>query len=1122
MRLLTILVAILLLPLALVAQDYRVFYIDASQPPVLPVLSEDLPQRYNFPDSSVAADVTLRDVFFANPVRLTLTNLIPHAKYKLRMSFLSEQPRTQSIKVGSTVLEKDLVLPQGKILEKEWTIPVAAYSGENLPIVLEVIKGPNAVVQKVEVFSDNPQKLELKSTHDRLAIEAVSILPPRISPRPVTVAGVANPMLSLNGTWRFSPEGNAGPESQPIKVPGEWATQGFAVPKGEFAEYYHTFDVPSDWSGKNIRLRFDSVHAVCKVFINAVEIGGHEGGFVPFELDATKGIKPGVQNVIRVKVQCESNPDDVACLSKYAAHQVGGILRKVTLFALPRTNLAGQIWTVSFDENFKDVVLTVNNAIQVKKGDGLIYLDYELVDASGAVVSRFNTKENYGIINSSQTADFQTLQTEFSWNIASPLHWTSETPNLYTLKTTLSVNGVAVQTIHQRIGFRQIEVKGNILLINGKPVKLFGVNRHEVYPLGGRSITPELCRRDVELFRDGNCNLIRTSHYPPSEELLDYCDEMGMFVDAEAALCWVGRYDGVSSDWNQADPQKIPYLLRPSLDNVTAYRGHPSVIMWSLANESNWTPMFARVNRIIQALDPSRPTIFHDNTGASNEADIAVMHYPGPNNSQNWSQRHNPLFFGEFVHIQCYNRHELVTDPFVRVDWARPTARMIDLIWEQPGCLGGAIWCGIDDVFHLPGNELRGYGHWGVIDAWRRKKPEWFGMKKAFTPVRICDAAKARKVENGVVKLEIQNRFNYTNLKDVKIVWQCEGRSGVIAADIAPHAKGELVIPVGSVGDNAKLEISATDLRGVICENEIISLNETPTGFAQPSVDASAKYVESQDGFAWQDKAAKTKLTLDKKTGSIRGTVGGTELVNGPIELMVLPLNGADGSTTRKLVNVIAPFTDVCKNRVPGRVAPSSDNPHAVTIEDTYDEAEGSITLEPVTANTVRVSYQYTLRKEINPRQWGLVFTLPRELDTLIWNSRGLWTNGPADDIGRPSGMAKANPRQSDEVEELYKDMSELPWYQDSNKLGTNDFRSTKAHIYTATLSTNPEGTHAFTVKSDGSACTRTWVDGNNVKLLVTGFNTGGADRFFNSHYGAERRPLKKGDSIQGTFEIQL
>ena len=969
---------------------------------------------------------------------------------------------------------------------------------------------------------------------------------PRISPRPAGVAGVARPVISLNGTWKFSPSGAAGAHSKNIEVPGEWTMQGFVVAPGGVAEYWRAIDIPADWDGKVARLRFDGVHAVCKVFVNGREIGGHEGGFVPFELDATGAIRAGAANEIRVQVQTESIADSIACMSQYAEHQVGGIVRKATLFALPRTHVATQAWAVTFDERHQDATLAIDTEIDTAapaaQQPAATALRHELFSPDGKLAATITTSPAGAA-----------SQTRTNLAVPRPLHWTPETPALYTLKTTLLLDGAPAETITQRIGFRQIEIKGNLLLVNGNPVKLHGVCRHEAHPLRGRSLTPELCREDALLFRAANCNFIRTSHYPPSEEFLDACDELGLFVEAEAAIVWINikAASRVWRTWNHRDPQYLRYFLGANLDNVAANRGHPCVILWSLANESDWSPLFARVNAAVKRLDPARPTTFHDQSwnnsggiagaaGAASGADLTNQHYPSEDNPGKWSSFSRPLLFGEYAHLQCYNRHELVTDPYVREDWGRPLARMVDLMWTQPGLAGGSIWSGIDDVFHLPSNEIVGYGNWGVIDGWRRKKPEWFGVKKACTPVKFFDAGKMRDVTNGVVTLAIQNRYDFTNLKDIKIAWKHGSKSGFVTADLAPHAKGDITIPVSDIDAAGGLEITVTDPRGFECEREIISL--APLSKAGParkmpalpaagaSFPAPPAPTQTDTTISWPLTGAQTplqtRLTIDKRTGRVSLHSGEAALIdNAPLALMILPLNdtgGSDGAAGTVLTNKIETFTPVCKNWKPQAVTiEEQDGAPVVKIRGSYDEAEGETVLAARAGGRIEVSYDYTLKTPVNPRQWGIVFTLPRAFDTLSWNGGGIWTTTPADFIGRASGTAKANPIARKTIEEPRKDLSGTSWSDDANALGTNDFRSTKARIRDASL--RDAGGHALVVESgddNDSASIRAWVEGRGVKLLVAGFNTGGADRFFATHYSKERRPLNAGDKIKGHFFI--
>jgi len=894
-----------------------------------------------------------------------------------------------------------------------------------------------------------------------------------LTPRPTSVAGVRNPVLNLNGTWTFQTE--PGGKEHPIQVPGEWAMQGFSVPEKGWAVYRRTLSLPKDWTGHPVQLRFDGVHSMCEVKLNGAALGTHQGGFVPFQLDATRSAHAG-ENILEVRVQCESMAEMVSCISQYASHEVGGIVRKVQAFALPSSGHIERLKTHTVVPN-KDRA-ELHTTIEVTSSRELM-VNATLYSPFGARIASKRVPSNSG---------------EFSLVVDRPQLWTSETPSLYTLETQLIENNRVIQTVKQRVGLREVKLEGNIFRVNGNPVKLLGVDRHEVHPLLGRSITPELCRKDVELFRAANINVIRTSHYPPSEEFLEACDELGMFVECEAAICWVGH--NANPRWEKFDRTSNEFddlLSRPSQDMIAAYREHPSIIMWSLANESVWSPLFMNAYDRAKASDSSRPVSFHDQcwgdyNNAHNTTDIANYHYPSENNAHMWSEESRPVWFGEYAHVECYNRHELVTDPWIREDWGRPVQRMVDLIWSQPGCVGGCIWSGIDDVFHMPNGDIIGYGHWGPIDAWRRPKPEYTGLKNAYSPVRIL---KMELTPKGETKVTVQNRFNFLNLSQTRIEWKTPRFQGTISAELAPHAQGILTLPHGSLLRGEPVEIIVHDQRGLEVVHEILY----PAG-------------RNAKPLPW------TAATAIGPNGLLKGA---SWVLPAPVPIM-LALNSEGGTATEagsKLANVIEPFTQEC---LTWKVSETTSEPDRVVLHGQANEVKGSITMEKA-GDRVRYSYDFEVLQAVNPRQWGLVFTLPRNLDTLSWDRNSTWSSYGPDEIGRPNGTAKANPSASKLIEEVRK-QPKRPYSQDATQLGTNDFRSTKAHIHWAAL-TGSKGS-ILVLSPDASASTRAWVDGTSIKLLVAAFNTGGSDGFFSTHYSKERRPLKIGDRVHGSFEVMV
>ncbi len=953
---------------------------------------------------------------------------------------------------------------------------------------------------------------------------------PLLTPRPLLTTDMPAPMMSLNGIWLFHSEfltamQDSCPDQEsmwsPISVPSEWVMQSYSVKPGTYAAYRHSFDLPADWAGKRIKLRFDGVHSVCRVWVNGSGVGGHEGGFTVFEFDITKQVKPG-SNTITVAVKSESIADTLASATQYAAHQLGGITRKVTLFAVPPLHLASFLTNTLFDRSFRhaDLIVNmglVNEALQAASPAQVVL---ELFDPSGKKVPTGPAAAALGSLSGGEL-----VHRSVSIRVADVKKWDPEHPHLYVLKVHLRQNGQFVETLEQRIGFRQIAARGNRVFVNGQPVKLHGVNRHEVHPTLGRSLTPELWRKDAELFRAANVNYIRTSHYPPAEEFLDACDELGIFVECEAALCWVQHGANEKwKEWNYRDDRFLAYLLRANLENVAANRHHPSIIIWSLANESYWSPSFARVLDTVRRMDPSRLTSFHDqcwgqyNNGGS-KAHVAVYHYPGEDEPRRCNQESRPVLFGEYTHVETYNRQEGVTDPGIRDNWGGPFERMYDLVYRNPGCLGGAIWAGIDEIFYLPDGQTCGYGPWGIIDGWRRPKPEYWHVKKSYSPVRVIERKRRRLVANGVLNVPLENRYDFTNLSEVGISWSIGDERGKASVDVRPHQEGRLTIrPKQLPLTGSRLKLTFTDPRGFVCENE-----ELPIGAAERPTEAP----ECKTPVAALDSTATCYIVrgedyvceIDRATGRIvRADAKGKGVLAGGPDLMILPLQSGECLPNHR--SDIPPLNTTCTGWRQKSIQAEILKGGAVRIlsEGLYAEAEGSSRLTFHGDGEIIVAYSFRALQEVNPRQWGVVFYTPLAIDSLSWKRDGQWTTYPPDHIGRRSGSAVAHPEPRD-IATMFR-VPRGSWSADANELGTNDFRSTKSSLIWVSL-LSADG-HGIFLPSYSPGAVRAFVDSERIGLLVAGFNTGGGEQFFGPHYARERKPLKKGDMITGKFTLTL
>lgn len=912
---------------------------------------------------------------------------------------------------------------------------------------------------------------------------------PQLSPWPVAVKGVANPLLSLNGNWSFS-NGVAGTRAS-ITVPGEWVMQGFQLNEGDTAIYRKSFQLPGDWAGNRVMIRFDGISSWGKILVNGKVITEHEGGFVPFEADITDALQAG-NNQLEVQVQTLTVSDKLGCVSQYAVHTVGGILRKATLFVLPTANIKRLDITTRLNSTYTNGTLDLNMQTTTAKGN----MRYVLTDANGKTVL-----DKTLTLSQPQELPVGRIQT-----------WNPESPYLYTLQASLLQEGQVLETVTQKVGFREVKVSGALLLVNGKAVKLHGVNRHDVHPLTGRSVTPELARQDAALFKKGNCNYIRTSHYPPSEEFLAAADELGLFVESESAICWIQHgASPIWKLWNYKDERYLPYFIRANVEKVNAQRNHPSVIIWSLANESLWSPLFAQVNAIVKAVDPTRPTTFHDQcwggyNNAHSQADIAVYHYPGINGGAATDTMKRPVLFGEYAHLSCYNRRELLTDPGIRAAYGAPLARMYDSMYHHPNCLGGAIWAGIDDIFHLPDGRIVGYGPWGPVDAWRREKPEFYGMRKAYAPVVVTNV-QAPTMKGKELLLNVENRFDFTTLTTANIQCRIDGQPTKITANIAPHGAGVLHLPVNA--NSAVVELSFTDPAGKVVNEEKITLKSAPAAPAAAPVKLS--YTQNEQAYTIQQ--GDHTFEISRLTGMIVGAKKGehTILSQGPV-WSVVPMNSEDGGKPNvageTYQNNISPLKNYPLYTLFATSLDIAASDSGIIVKEmvTYTNAKGTIQYHFRPDNKVSMTYEIRYHGEDSlPRQYGMLLQLPASYDHLSWTRKGGFSVYPADDIARNEGSALLQAQRTDGVEPWGK-VPAGKWKDDGNELGSNDFRSTKRHILLASL--KDAAGNGITIVSDGRQSARSWLQDAHLQLLIADYSNNGSEPFYGTPFTDKQHKL--------------
>lgn len=891
----------------------------------------------------------------------------------------------------------------------------------------------------------------------------------------IEVQGVETPVISLNGTWKFSmnpPENFWDNEVEiqnwsDILVPGECQMQGFAIKHDQPYVYKHVLAIPEDFDGKQILLNFHGVYSYARVWMNGNYIKEHYGGFTKWSCDITPFVTPGEDATLTVEIV--DRTDDISYGSGYAKHQIGGILRDVELVALPVQNFKNLRFETDLDENYRDAELKVfyklaqNSPAKVK---------VELWDANNKLIKEV-------VANGTG---------ELIIPVKNPKKWDAEHPNLYTVVTTLIDEGVETLKIPEKIGFREVEVDGNELLVNGMPVKLRGACRHDIHPLLGRMTTAEYDKQDVLLAKEANMNFIRTSHYPPSKTFLEYCDEYGIYVEDETAVCFVGSHRTEvyrATGASQSDPAFKEWYLSQLEEMVEYHRNHPSIIIWSIGNENLFGTNFKASYNWMKKNDTTRPIIFSypGHVPDSVEAyEILSMHYPSwqGNLNQvgigitNFSYDEMPVLYDEWAHVACYNNPTLRYDPNVRNFWGQSLDSMWTKLFEAEGALGGAIWCMMDETFMLP-RDLEGfnqwwglldpdvipstymgptvgYGEWGIIDTWRRKKPEFWATKKAYSPTKILAKEVSHFQPGKALLLPVHNRFDHTNFSELKIVWKYEDQSGELTnVNLEPHKKGELEIPGKEWKEGEKLNVS-------FFQNDTFLVDEfnIRLGTKQMQIpECKSGDIEVEEGsHLVLVKGNNFTLDINKSTGLLQNVMVNDEMIikSGPHVNLMLPGKQIQYSTIE--------MDDYAINwRCIDFNFKVNDGMLTIHTKGKYNQVSAGFVVQIDQNGVITTDYSINNIPEGKYiQEMGLKFFTGNSFNKLSWDREGYFTAYPDTHIGKTQGEIDLNEKPTMN----YRVYPDHPWGMDTKGFYyfgldttlhfTNMARSLKENIYSFAL----------------------------------------------------------------------
>lgn len=518
--------------------------------------------------------------------------------------------------------------------------------------------------------------------------------------------------LSLNGIWKFNwastvaeaPADFYKNENEvrtwdEIEVPSNWQMKGFGHPMFrnvtmEFPEmpphvpeyynpvgsYFRTFEVPANWDGRQLFLHFEGVKSASYVWINGEEVGYNQGGFEPAEYDVTRYLKPG-KNTLAVKVLRYS---DGSFLENQDMWRLSGIYRNIYLFAAPKVHMRDYYISTDFDENYRDATLKVEVELANftdKNQKGRVRIN--LLDQHNKPVLPTPWSQKLGVKSNAQT----TLT--FEQLITRPRQWSAEKPNLYTLTIELlDKDNKLIEAYTPKMGFRETEVKGNAIYVNGMPIKFNGVNSHVHHPETGKTMDEETIRKDFELMKQFNINLVRTSHYPPSIEYLQLANEYGVYVvDETGDECHRHTYLAKDPAWKAMFVDRATKIVKRD-------RNNPCIVFWSAGNEAGHGENIKALIEEGRRLDPSRSNwMYGGNTFQIPYEEIIGPRYWTPFDlkklaEQDPKEDNRPSFMDEYL-AATGNSMGAMDDYW-------------ELIRKYPKLTGGAIWDWVSPAIKHP------------------------------------------------------------------------------------------------------------------------------------------------------------------------------------------------------------------------------------------------------------------------------------------------------------------------------------------------------------------------------------------------------------------------------------
>ncbi|WP_333572338.1 glycoside hydrolase family 2 TIM barrel-domain containing protein [Sphingomonas sp.] len=865
----------------------------------------------------------------------------------------------------------------------------------------------------------------------------------------------SNRFMLLSGKWKFAfshdadrlPNGFELPAYEvsgwkEISVPAEWQAEGYDQPKynnitypfpanrpliphasNPVGSYRREVELPAHWGGADVVLHIGAAGSAYYVWVNGHKVGYSEDSKLPSEFDVTRYVAPG-RNVIAIQVFRWS---DGSYLEDQDFGRGSGIEREVYLMAAPTTRVRDFFVHAGLDSGYRDGRLAVDVAVTPAH------------EASTAKILLLDGDRRVLETSKAVSAGASERTVTLAGSVPDVKPWTAETPNLYLLLVELyNRRGRIIQSTWSRIGFRTVEIRNGLVTVNGKPVTIRGVNRHEHDPESFHVVSLESMERDIQLMKRANVNALRTSHYPNDPRLYELADRYGLYVMDEANIeshrymDWAnkhpelrGRYQlGFDPAWEDAHISRVTNMIERD-------KNHPSIIFWSLGNEAGIGPTFNKAAAAAKARDPSR-LVSYLGWGAwpgtsdhrpNDYADIYAPMYDSVQKmvdyAENWAFR-QPMIQCEYAHMQGNSGGNL--QEYWEAIYAHPDKLQGGFVWWVDQSMlrhtadGRRYWGTGGEYGANPGGDIE-FGD-GLYQSDRTPNPQLFELRKVYAPIQFSDFVM------GAGSLTVINRYDFQDLAKYDFAFEvlengvAIARGNLPSLRTAPHAREKIRLDLPQFprrpGAEYVLRVTAKAKAAAIpavAAETVVGWEQFLIGREPETAEPTRGTVSAETrGDDLRPSAGTAELVVSRKTGLIgRYAANGMLLLHGGAPNFYRALTDNDIGTGIEKTHGVWKAASERRTLEAAEVRDLGLQGAEVTVRSSVGErAAKFVTRYRMNADgSVLVHAAFTPAQSglPDPLRIGLSFTMPDTIDTLEWYGRGAQESYQDRRTGAPLGL---------------------------------------------------------------------------------------------------------------------